>query len=660
MTFDGAIMHIPSARSVSGPASGQRDPKPSPPNPSSPQSTVPRKDPNQPGGSVLPGGPSSPRQRIAWTIAFVAVVAGILVATLVTEPSPQDKPLELTYSALVRAVDAGRVETLDLSDDGTVRGELRDGVTLRSRVPTSVALESFLARTEKAGVDLRVVASSGSSWAWAAGLLFWIVPVALIVVLWRSSSKAGGGMGASAFGRSKAKVIDEQRPGTTFADVAGYEGVKDEVWEVVDYLRHPERYHEAGAVGPGGVLMVGPPGTGKTHIARAIAGEADVPFFSVTGSSFVEMFVGVGTSRVRDLFAEARKRAPAIVFIDEIDAIGGRRGVRQAVSNDEREQTLNQLLAEMDGFDPAVGVVVLAATNRPDVLDPALLRAGRFDRQVVVPLPNQSEREAILAVHCRSKQLGSDVVLTRVARATPGFSGADLANLANEAAIVAVRARRVVVSAADFDEARDRIILGRRDKGHVLLEDERHLVAVHEAGHTVVAALSSHADPVSKVSILPAGAALGVTHQLPVDERHVYTEGYLQDALAVRLGGRAAERLVLGERSSGAADDLASATALAGRMVRELGLSDLVGPVGYSSRHAAYLGESTSERDFSEATQQLMDGEVAALLRGAEERATALLSSRRSELSQLIALLTEEEVLDGTQVYQVLGLGSPD
>ncbi|MFN0030212.1 MAG: ATP-dependent zinc metalloprotease FtsH [Acidimicrobiales bacterium] len=590
---------------------------------------------------------------------MIVVLGGIWAAVALTTPRDADQPLDLSYSALTAAIDEGRVRTLDLADDGAVSGEFLNGTRLRSRVPMAASLEDFLGRVERAEVDLRVVRADGDSLGWLVGLVFWVVPIGLIVLLWRSSSKAGSGLGASAFGRSKAKVIDEQRPGTTFADVAGYEGVKDEVWEVVDYLRHPERYHEAGAVGPGGVLMVGPPGTGKTHIARAIAGEADVPFFSVTGSSFVEMFVGVGASRVRDLFAQARTRAPAIVFIDEIDAIGGRRGVRQAVSNDEREQTLNQLLAEMDGFDPAVGVVVLAATNRPDVLDPALLRAGRFDRQVVVPLPNQSERGAILAVHCRSKQLGEDVVLTRVARSTPGFSGADLANLANEAAIVAVRDRRVVVSAADFDEARDRIILGRRDKGHVLLEDERHLVAVHEAGHAVVAALSAHADPVSKVSILPAGAALGVTHQLPIDERHLYTEGYLQDALAVRLGGRAAERLVLGERSSGAADDLASATALAGRMVRELGLSDVVGPVGYSSRHSAYLGESTSERDFSEATQQLMDGEVAALLRRAEKRASELLCSRRTELDRLIILLTEEEVLDGTQVYQVLGLGSP-
>ena len=408
-------------------------------------------------------------------------------------------------------------------------------------------------------------------------LIVFGLPIVLFVWLFRRISKgaAGGLQGVMGVGRSRAKVFDEEQPSTTFADVAGYEGAKSEIAEVVDFLKNPDRYARAGAMVPRGVLMVGPPGTGKTLLARAVAGEAHVPFFSVSGSSFVELFVGVGASRVRDLFAEARKRAPAIIFIDEIDAIGQRRagGGGGYVANDEREQTLNQLLAEMDGFEPSSGIVVLAATNRPEILDPALLRPGRFDRQVTIPLPNVNERAAILAVHCRGKKLAGDVDLNAIARGTPGFSGADLANLVNEAAINAVRDGRDVITAADFDAARDRIILGRREGSNVLLPEEKHAVAVHESGHALVAALSEHADPVAKVTILPAGQTLGVTEQLPLVERHMYGEDYLHDSLAVRLGGRAAELVVIGQGSTGAANDLAGATDLAIKMVREFGLS---------------------------------------------------------------------------------------
>ncbi len=399
--------------------------------------------------------------------------------------------------------------------------------------------------------------------------------------------------------------------------------------------------------------MVGPPGTGKTLMARAVAGEAGVDFLSVTGSGFVEMFVGVGASRVRDLFADARKRAPSIVFIDEIDAIGQRRGAM--FSNDEREQTLNQLLAELDGFDTTTGVVVIAATNRPETLDAALLRPGRFDRQVEIPLPKQAERSAILAVHARDKQLGPDVDLVAVSRATPGFSGADLANLVNEAAIVAVRATRDVISADDFSEARDRILLGRRDAVNALLPAEKHAVAVHEAGHALVAALSEHADPVAKVTILPAGRALGVTEQLPVDERHLYPESYLVDSLAVRMGGRAAELIVLGEASTGAANDLAGATELGTRMVRDFGMSRVLGPVGFSAGSPLYLGtEEIRSRPYAEATQRVIDEEVGRLLREAEQRALDLLTARRDALDRLIDVLLERETIDGADVDAVL------
>jgi len=462
-----------------------------------------------------------------------------------------------------------------------------------------------------------------------------------------------GGIGG--IGRARSRVFDAERPDTTFADVAGYEGVKREVTEVVDFLKNPDRYRRAGAVGPKGVLMVGPPGTGKTLLARAVAGEAHVPFISVTGSSFVELFVGVGAARVRDLFEEARKRAPSIVFIDEIDAIGQRRG-GQFVSNDERDQTLNQLLAEMDGFDMATGVVVMAATNRPETLDPALLRPGRFDRQVVIPLPTQKERRAILLVHAKGKHLGPDVDLDVVARGTPGFSGADLANLVNEAAIFAVRGGRDQIMAVDFSEARDRVLLGRRDSSNALLPDEKRAVAVHESGHALVAAVSEHGDPVAKVTILPAGQALGVTEQLPIDERHLYTEGYLKDSLAIRMGGRVAEQLVFGETSTGAANDLAGATDLATRMVREFGMSETLGPVGFASGSPMYLGtEEVRSRPYAEATQRVVDEEVAKLLRQAEDRATRLLGDHRDALERLTELLLERETVDGTDVDEVLG-----
>jgi len=384
-----------------------------------------------------------------------------------------------------------------------------------------------------------------------------------------------------------------------------------------------------------------------------------VPFFSVTGSSFVEMFVGVGAARVRDLFAEARKRSPAIIFIDEVDAIGQRRaGQGAVVANDEREQTLNQLLAEMDGFDPTMGIVVLAATNRPEVLDPALLRPGRFDRQVTIPLPNVSEREAILRVHTRGKKLSPNVDLGVVARGTPGFSGADLANLANEAAIFAVRDNRDVVTADDFFAARDRIILGRREGSNVLLPEEKRNVAVHESGHALVAALSEHADPVAKVTILPAGQTLGVTEQLPLVERHMYSEDYLYDSLAVRLGGRAAELVVLGQGSTGAGNDLAGATDLATKMIREFGMSPVLGPVGYPEGGSVFLGgggPGMSSRPYAEATQAAIDGEVSKLLRQAEDRAVKLLQEHRPELDSLVALLLERETVDGSDVYRLAG-----
>jgi cell division protease FtsH len=577
----------------------------------------------------------------------------VTMLLLVLPWSRQQAAPTYTYTAFVQKVQAGQVRSVDIGSDGHVSGQLTDGTRFTSAIPTALSNDTLLKLLEDKDVQVRAVAARSSWTTWLFSFLPLLLIIALFVWIGRRASAPMTGLGG--VGRARAKLYDTQRPHTTFADVAGYEGAKREVAEVVDFLSHPDRYRRVGAATPKGVLLVGPPGTGKTLIARAVAGEAGVPFISVTGSSFVEMFVGVGAARVRDLFAEARKRAPAIIFVDEIDAIGQRRG-GGVISSDEREQTLNQLLSEMDGFDPATGVVVMAATNRPDVLDPALLRPGRFDRQVVIPLPTQRERRAILEVHIRGKTLGPDVDLDVVARGTPGFSGADLANLVNEAAIFAVRANRTSLTALDFSEARDRILLGRREESNVLLPEEKRAVAVHESGHALMAALATHGDPVAKVTILPAGQALGVTEQLPVDERHLYSEGYLRDSLAIRLGGRAAELLVLGEGSTGAADDLAGATNLATKMVREFGLSPTLGPVGFASGSPMYLGgEQIRSRPYAEATQRVIDTEVASLLRQAEQRALDTLRDHRQALDRLAELLLERETIDGTDVYRILG-----
>ena len=587
--------------------------------------------------------------------------AGIMIAfiaLLVFRPVGGGTPAQvLSYTSFVGDVTGGKVSTAAITAAGSVSGKLHDGSAYTSQIPTALndgALPALLL-----GHKVQVTGTTPRSNSALGFIVDWVFPILIFVGLFvwfgrRSSKQLTGRVGGIlAFGKSKARVYDEDRPGTRFADIAGYEGSKAEVMEVADFLKHPDRYERAGAVGPKGVLMVGPPGTGKTLLARAVAGEAGVPFFSLSGSSFVEMFVGVGASRVRDLFADARKRAPSIIFIDEIDAIGGRRGPGGFGSNDEREQTLNQLLSEMDGFEPGARVVVMAATNRAEILDAALLRPGRFDRTVEIPLPNYVERTAILDIHARSKTLAPDVDLDVVARGTPGFSGADLANLVNEAAINAVRADRGVLTAADFEAARDRLLIGRRDASNALLPQEKHAVAVHEAGHALVAALSAHADPVAKVTILSRGAALGVTEQLPAFERHLYPESHLTASLAVRLGGRAAEIIVLAEPSTGSASDLSGATELATHMVREWGFSAEVGPVSYGpegpSRDNPFAG-----RPYAEETQRSIDQEVARLLRQAEETATSLLRGHRDTLNRVIGLLLERETIDGADLAAIV------
>ncbi len=610
-----------------------------------------------PGGHrPAPASPSPPRWRL-WLLPAGFAVAGLLLFLHVGATGTP--PRNFSYTSFVSEVTANKVSTATISPAGAVTGTLNGGTAYTSQIPTALNNSSLSALL--LGHKVTVTGTSTSS----GSVLGYLIPLLWIgfivgVFVWMSrrgrKQLGGGGLGGiMAIGRSRAKVYDEEKPSTRFTDIAGYESSKAEVTEVVDFLKHPERYARAGAVGPKGVLMVGPPGTGKTLLARAVAGEAGVPFFALSGSSFVEMFVGVGASRVRTLFADARKRSPSIIFIDEIDAIGGRRGPGGFGSNDEREQTLNQLLSDMDGFEPGASVVVMAATNRAEILDTALLRPGRFDRTVEIPLPNQKERTAILGIHAKGKRLGPDVDLDAVSRATPGFSGADLANLVNEAAINAVRAGRDVLSADDFGTARDRLLIGLRDASNALLPDEKHAVAVHEAGHALVAVLSEHADPVAKVTILPRGAALGVTEQLPESERHLYPQSYLTDSLAVRLGGRAGEMIVFGEPSTGASNDLAGATDLATRMVREWGFSAELGPVGYGpegpSRDNPFAG-----RPYAEQTQRSIDQEVARLLREAEIRATELLRGRRDTLDLVIQLLLERETIDGSDLAAIAGV----
>jgi cell division protease FtsH len=609
-------------------------------------------------------GPRDQAPAVTWRhwLLPLGAAAGIVALATMSRGAPQGVPL--SYSRFLTDVGAGSVSAVTINPAGQVTGSLATGQPFTTTIPVALGDRTLAGQLAAHHVQVTAtVAMPASPVPLLVGLLLLVMIGGLFYVGVRGARRESGGLraltGVGALTKANTRIIDAERPATRFADVAGYAAVKTEIGEVIDYLRDPVPYWVAGAQGPRGVLMAGPPGTGKTLLARAVAGEAHVPFLSITGSSFVELFVGVGAARVRDLFQQARDRAPAIVFIDEIDALGARRGAGRLVGNDEREQTLNQLLAEMDGFEPSDGVVVLAATNRPDALDPALRRPGRFDREVIVPLPSRADRQAILTVHARSKNLEPDVDLGQVAAATPGFSGADLANLVNEAALTAVRAGRTGLMSADFAGARDRIMLGTRDPSATLTLDELATVAVHEAGHALVATVSPHADPVSRVTVLGAGRALGLTEQLPADDRRLYGERYLADALAVRLGGRAAELLVRGEASTGAADDLASATAMATQMVREFGLSQAIGPVSYAGAQTRSFAGPDTPRGYSERTQWRIDREVATLLTRAEARARELLTEHMQALHQLTTALVERETITGDQVRALVRAASP-
>ena len=492
-----------------------------------------------------------------------------------------------------------------------------------------------------------------------SSILSWILPIGIMFLIWRfAMKKMGPGMGVMSFSKSKAKLFAENETRVTFADVAGIDEAKEELQEIVEFLSNPGKFQKLGGRIPKGVLLVGPPGTGKTLLARAVAGEAKVPFFSISGSEFVEMFVGVGAARVRDLFSQATRQAPCIIFIDELDALGKARGMNVMGGHDEQEQTLNQLLVEMDGFETNKGVIIMAATNRPEILDPALLRPGRFDRQVLVDRPDINGREAILKIHSKRVLLGPDVDLRKVAGRTPGFVGADLANLVNEAALLAARKNKEVVEAADFDEAIDRVVGGLEKKNRVMNAQEKKIVAFHESGHAIVAESVEHADPVAKISIIPRGiAALGYTQQQPTEDRYLMTRSELLDRLAVLLGGRVAEEQVFGEISTGAQNDLQRATDIARAMVTEYSMSDSLGLVTYErSRQPMFLPEGfTPSKTYSEKKAAQIDDEVTRVIEEAHQRVRGILSAHRKVLDELAHLLSQEEVVQGGELRKMLG-----
>ncbi|HSN56420.1 MAG TPA: ATP-dependent zinc metalloprotease FtsH [Candidatus Sulfomarinibacteraceae bacterium] len=578
---------------------------------------------------------------------------------------------EISYSEFRARVAAGEVAEVTVKDD-TIRGVMaaaeagEEGEADGESVPPPETFVTYLPAfgddellglLEANGVEVVTRPGGGSV---LPLLIFGLLPVVVLVGLgWLMLRRMGaqGGQMLS-IGKSKAKLYERSEEATTFDDVAGADGAKGELREIIEFLKNPERTRRLGGKPPRGVLLVGPPGTGKTLLARATAGEAEVPFFSITGSDFMEMFVGVGASRVRSLFRDARKTGPSIVFIDELDSIGRRRGAGLGGGHDEREQTLNQLLSEMDGFEPNDDVILIAATNRPDILDPALLRPGRFDRRITVEAPGKDARRKILEVHARNKPLASDVDLDELARSTPGFSGADLENLLNEGAILAARHDKRKIHKVDLDEARDKILLGLEREGVALTESDCRLLAYHEAGHAVVAAVVPHGDPIHKVSIVPRGRAMGVTQQLPERDQYVYSLGFLRDRLAVMMGGRAAEELVLDTATSGAENDLKEAVRLARTMVLDWGMGANLNHLALGdTRRNVFLGEEIAQgRDYSEATGREVDRAIRRLAGEAFERATEILKEHREGLDRLAEALLEHEELGGDEALELIGL----
>jgi len=589
-------------------------------------------------------------------LAIWLVITIIMILTFNLFNHPQPTRQTITYSEFLDKIQHGEVISVTLKGN-EVKGVLITNEPFHTYVPKDNQLIPLL---RQHGVRIRVEPEENSPW-YMTILISWF-PMILLIAVWiffMRQVQAGGGK-AFSFGKSRAKLISDQSKKVTFKDVAGIDEAKEELQEIIEFLKKPQKFTKLGGKIPKGVLLVGPPGTGKTLLAKAIAGEADVPFFSISGSEFVEMFVGVGAARVRDLFAQAKRNAPCIVFVDEIDAVGRYRGAGLGGGHDEREQTLNQLLVEMDGFDASDGVILIAATNRPDVLDPALLRPGRFDRQVVVPMPDVKGREEILKVHVKKIPIAPDVDLSIVAKGTPGFSGADLANLVNEAALLAARKGKEKVEMDDFEEAKDKVLMGKERRSMVISEEERRLTAYHEAGHALVAKLLPGSDPVHKVSIVPRGQALGITQQLPVDERHTYSRKYLLNRLAVLLGGRAAEELVFNDFTTGAGNDLAQATELARKMVCNWGMSEELGPLAFGRREEhIFLGkEIIQARDYSEETARRIDEEVRRIVMKSYEEVKELLKKNMHLLHKIAQTLLEKETIDSALLDQIIAEGT--
>ena len=571
---------------------------------------------------------------------------------------PQQSKVETTYSQFLGAVEKGEVRQVTIQGNN-IYGTYVDGQSFRTFAPNDAELIKIL---RAKGIDIRAKAEEESPW-YMTILISWF-PMLLLIAVWiffMRQMQVGGGK-AMSFGKSRARLVNESSKKVTFADVAGIEEAKEELHEVVEFLKDPKKFTRLGGRIPKGVLLVGAPGTGKTLLGRAIAGEAGVPFFSISGSDFVEMFVGVGASRVRDLFLQAKKHAPCIVFIDEIDAVGRHRGAGLGGGHDEREQTLNQLLVEMDGFEPNEGVILVSATNRPDVLDPALLRPGRFDRQVVVPVPDIRGREGILKVHMREKPLSPDVDAQTIAKGTPGFSGADLENLVNEAALLAARQNKHLIEMNDFENAKDKVMMGLERKSMILSEEEKRITAYHEGGHALMARFLPKTDPLHKVTIIPRGRALGLTQQLPQDDRHTYPKDYLLDTISTLMGGRVAEELVFNQLTTGAANDIERASDLARRMVCEWGMSEILGPLSFGKREEQiFLGrEIAQHRDYSEQTAIDIDREVRRIVEENYTRSKNLLSENIDILHRLAQELLVHETLDLKDVDRIIKEVRPD
>src|SRR3954453_7590319 len=625
---------------------------PPPPPPPPPGGRGPGGQPTPPERPRQPGRPTRPTGLPRWTVwILIGVVAALLFGSQLLTT---DDGKSISYNEFMTDAKGGQVtEAKYNNDSGTISGELKDGTkfTTTGPIPLPDADQQGLQQNIP-GFEFHPPTPS-----WVSTPIPLLLPFVLLLgfFIWMQRRAAGQMGNVMSIGRSRAKAYSQDKPSTPFNDIAGYDGVKLEIKEVVDFLRMPERFKEIGARVPKGILLVGPPGTGKTLFARAVAGEAGVGFLSVTGSDFMEMFVGVGASRVRDLFQQARRMGRAIIFIDEIDSIGRKRGAGLGGGHDEREQTLNQMLAEMDGFETSEGIVILAATNRPDILDPALLRPGRFDRTIIVPLPENEERLAILKVHSRDKRMGPDVDLEVMSKATPGMSGADLANLVNEAALFAVRRGSKQIERIDFENARDRVVMGARRESLVLSGEEKRATAIHEGGHAILTTVLPNADPLHKVTILPRGMALGVTWSLP-EERHTYSKEYFEDVICRAMGGRVAEKLVYGHLNSGAANDLEQATMIARRMVREWGMSQAVGPMAWSGHQQVFLGEDlmTQGREYSDDTAKMIDEEIFRILHEQEARAYEILGKHRKALERVAEALLERETIDGSEVASIV------